>query len=70
MSLEYDRDHCILAIECDCCEASDEFEGDDFNEAFDEAKAEGWRAFKDGDDWMHKCPDCVGLDLDGDDDEV
>jgi hypothetical protein len=31
----------------------------DFGTALAEAKEDGWRARKDGDDWVHLCRECV-----------
>jgi len=30
-----------------------------FEGAVDEAKANGWKITKDGDEWLHICPDCL-----------
>ena len=62
MSINFDRDRDVLTIGCDFCNRRhEEYEGDDFGEAFAYAKLDGWRAFKDAHgDWAHKCPDCMG----------
>lgn len=47
---------------CDTCPEVSET-GDDFHELLAEAKAEGWRVFKVGDEWCHACPDCASNPL-------
>ncbi len=44
-----------------CDECGDEFEaneGDDFRQAWEDAKDAGWVCYKDGDTWKHKCDEC------------
>lgn len=44
---------------CDeCGEVFESEAGADFKAAWEEAKAEGWVCFKDGDEWKHKCEGC------------
>lgn len=40
-------------IVCDTC--GEEKQGTDFHETWGEAKREGWRVRKFGDDWVHGC---------------
>lgn len=55
------RDHGDMVFECDKCGEVYEAAESDFHVAWDEAKREGWRAFKneESDEWCHSCPDCV-----------
>lgn len=52
-------------LECDLCSRKPEYYFGDWQEAWKTAKADGWRAWKDGDDWCHACPDCVTHRTDG-----
>jgi len=48
-------------IECDICEITQylDFDWEEFNAAIAEAKASGWRSYKDEDgEWRHECPEC------------
>jgi uncharacterized C2H2 Zn-finger protein len=51
-----------LVFHCDSCTELFESETDDFNEAWSNAKREGWtvRKMKVGmeGEWFHKCPEC------------
>lgn len=54
-----DRQGNRVQIECDSC--SDVFSGqedDEFAAVWAEAKREGWRTKKIGDEWVHGCPKC------------
>lgn len=53
-----DRQHGNLVFECDSCSETFEAESKDFNTAWSAAKAEGWTATKNGDFWLHGCPEC------------
>ena len=54
------RTHGTIDFECDICGEILFTAQDDFKDALDEMKEEGWRAFKDRhDEWEHKCPDCI-----------
>jgi len=50
-----------IVFQCDGC--LDEYEsgsGQEFMDAWNDAKDEGWRAYKDeSDEWVHKCPSCM-----------
>lgn len=57
----FEQRHGIFTIYCDerKCQESEEFDTDnDFRSFIDEAKAAGWRVYKDGSNWAHKCPSC------------
>jgi hypothetical protein len=55
-----DRQGKVVLIECDSCD--EVFRHDDesaeFAEVWAEAKREGWRTRKIGNDWVHGCPRC------------
>jgi hypothetical protein len=53
-----DRQHGKLIFECDSCDETLTCDTDNFNEAWNEAKREGWRSRKIGDEWVHGCPSC------------
>ncbi len=45
-------------ITCDQCGASESYTADDFMDAVNQAKVEGWQPYKVTDKWEHLCPDC------------
>ena len=47
-----------VGLECDECGDSFWSGCSDFKEMIEDAKEEGWRIKKDGEDWIHTCPDC------------
>lgn len=53
-----DRQHGKIIFECDSCDETLTADTDDFTEAWNEAKREGWRSRKIGDEWLHGCPEC------------
>jgi predicted RNA-binding Zn-ribbon protein involved in translation (DUF1610 family) len=54
------RDDDCIVFECDTCGDEYEADGDEgFMEAWDNAKSSGWRAYQEGGEWMHKCPECM-----------
>lgn len=53
------RDGGAIAFACDECPETYEATTENFNEAWQEVKAHGWRSFKIGTEWCHACPDCV-----------
>lgn len=53
-----DRQHHKIAFECDTCPEVLECRTEDFSEAWLEAKAEGWKSKKIGDEWVHGCSRC------------
>lgn len=61
--MAYERNGPFFDWECDACGITEQTEGDDFKEAWEEAKAKGWRSHKERllgqDEWFHKCPECV-----------
>ncbi len=59
MSSHKEGQHIVFI--CDVCNDEYEIESHDFKDAWESAKDDGWRCFKDEDgDWVHRCPDCVG----------
>ena len=45
---------------CDTCSESTETDHIDFGDAWDQAKAAGWRSYKGPDKkWAHSCPSCT-----------
>ena len=47
-------------FECDFCQFAAMYEGVIFQDSWEQAKADGWRSFKDKDGvWVHKCPACM-----------
>jgi len=56
MSVE--RQGGVLIYCCDKCTETYDAETGIFAEAWQDAKRQGWRAFKEGDVWCHSCPDC------------
>lgn len=61
MSLERVGGFTGFDITCDICGESEylDFGWDNFQGAIAEAKARGWKAYKDEDDeWCHKCQTC------------
>jgi predicted RNA-binding Zn-ribbon protein involved in translation (DUF1610 family) len=50
----------LVTFTCDHCGEELEIAGD-FQDAWQSAKDDGWRCFKNRDDeWEHRCPDCRG----------
>ena len=52
--------------QCDFCPDTVETEEHDFQSAIDEIKRQGWKVFKRGGEWFHKCVDCQHGDVSGD----
>lgn len=58
MSIRKERGEFVV----ECCECGmEEFGGtiDDFKEFVQQLKDTAWQIRKDGDEWIHTCPDCV-----------
>lgn len=56
-----EKDGQLCKFICDECQDVYEVNSHDFRDAWDEAKDEGWRCFKNSDDeWEHRCPECRG----------
>lgn len=58
----FEQHNGVFTIYCEerGCSESESFDTDnDFRSFIDEAKADGWKVYKDGDNWAHKCPSCV-----------
>lgn len=54
-----DRQGRRILIECDCCD--EVFKGEEaweFAAVWAEARRDGWRSKKIGNDWVHGCPRC------------
>lgn len=45
---------------CDACGTALEAEYDEFQDAVDGMKANGWRTSKIGGEWVNYCPECAG----------
>lgn len=54
---EYEKDLELMTMECDGCSFASSFEGD-WKDCIAEAKEEGWRIVKVGEEWRHYCEDC------------
>jgi hypothetical protein len=50
-----------LMFTCDCCGVFMEGTGD-CGAVWEPAKEAGWRAFREDNAWLHRCPDCAGAD--------
>lgn len=48
-----------FVVACDRCSKELLLGTDDFHDAMDVMKAQGWRAYKEDGDWWHKCKECV-----------
>ena len=53
-----DRSYGKLVFECDSCPEVLETDTADFSEAWDMARADGWKAKQIGVDWLHGCAKC------------
>lgn len=54
-----DRQGGRIVIECDSCDETFEGEvGAEFGETWADAKRDGWKTSKVGNDWVHGCPRC------------
>lgn len=53
-----DRQKGRLVIECDSCPEVLDTETNDFNEAREMMKREGWKVRKIANEWLHGCPKC------------
>lgn len=50
----------IISFSCDGCpEAHEGQKGDNFNEAWAEARAAGWEGYQQAGQWNHRCPTCA-----------
>lgn len=59
-----ERQHGEVIFICDECDDTCETGERDFETALAIAKSEGWLTMREGDDWTHICPTCVGDDID------
>ena len=54
----FDRD--IFEVSCDYCSEDIEIDSNgDWDELLLKIREAGWRIKKEGDEWKHKCPECV-----------
>jgi hypothetical protein len=58
MSAMHDVQHGQHVFECDCCDATFTANAEAFIDAWTEAKRDGWKNQKIGNDWIHGCPNC------------
>jgi len=54
-----DREYGKIVFECDECGAAYHTDSRDFDDAWSDAKDDGWLAYKEGGSWCHSCPDCA-----------
>lgn len=53
------RDDGELVCECNTC-TTEQYGGTlEFRDFVTQLKEDGWRIQKDGDEWIHTCPECV-----------
>lgn len=53
------KNHGELVFVCDTCDETLETHEPEWNEAWADAKRQGWRAVKRGNGWEHNCPGCA-----------
>lgn len=53
-----DRSHGKISFECDSCPEIFDADTDDFSDAWERAKADGWRSRKIATEWLHGCARC------------
>jgi hypothetical protein len=57
-----DRQGGKIVWECDSCDSTFEWDDEDeFAKGWEAAKSHGWRTRKIGNEWVHACPDHVGI---------
>lgn len=56
-----DKSYGEYYLVCDTCEAAQVF--DEWDEAVDYAKENGWRIRKRNGEWEHTCPDCQDAEM-------
>jgi hypothetical protein len=59
--MSHDEDDGVHVFTCDAC--GEEYSGDPgdtFQDTWRIAKNSGWRSFKEDNEWVHRCPLCVG----------
>ena len=58
-----ERDMRRVLFTCDMCGAEEDVEDVGnaimFNSTWGEMRDRGWRAYQEGAEWRHKCPDCA-----------
>lgn len=48
-----------MTLTCDDCDFEEVFDDNDWQGCFADAKSLGWRTYKEGEDWKHRCPECA-----------
>lgn len=56
--INYDRKNQEMEMTCDECGDAETFYGE-WKDCIAESKEYGWRTYKEGEEWMHKCPSCM-----------
>lgn len=56
-----EKDGAHFVASCDFCSNHHDTEERDFYAAVEAVKRAGWRVFKQGQEWLHKCADCLGV---------
>jgi predicted RNA-binding Zn-ribbon protein involved in translation (DUF1610 family) len=63
MTTERDSKEKQVEFTCDTCGLSileeDIHTHEDFIEAWESLKRDGWRCYRDDNEWLHKCPKCM-----------
>ena len=60
--VNFQQDGQLFTFACDECGEEIEIAGGTFGDAWEAAKAHGWRCFQDdAEEWQRRCPDCRGL---------
>ncbi|KKW13088.1 MAG: hypothetical protein UY48_C0005G0044 [Candidatus Gottesmanbacteria bacterium GW2011_GWB1_49_7] len=58
--VSHNSDWETFEVSCDTCSYSETFEDMTWKEMIQEMKDTGWRFSKEDDEWIHRCPTCVG----------
>lgn len=56
-----DRQRGDVIFECDGCGEVLDSETGNFEAAVNLLRRSGWKFFKEGDVWIHRCPDCKAI---------
>lgn len=51
-------------VNCDFCSESFDTDEEEFMAAVNAMKKDGWKVFKEKNEWQHKCPSCHADDFD------
>lgn len=65
-SMTLDREAGMFEAACDCCgecfptniKDGGRHDAQSFQQAISYLKNNGWKIYKEGNEWQHKCPDC------------